>query len=64
MIIKLVNNILLKYYYGDRYPVTTEGRLIGIIVMIVGVGLFGTLSGYIASLFVGEKRTNSEKENE
>jgi voltage-gated potassium channel len=42
--------------YGDRYPVTTEGRLIGIIVMIVGVGLFGTYTGYIASLFVGEKK--------
>lgn len=42
--------------YGDKYPVTSEGRLIGAIVMIVGVGLFGTFTGYIATLFTEEKR--------
>lgn len=41
--------------YGDKFPVTTEGRLIGIFLMTSGVGLFGTYTGYIASLFVGEK---------
>jgi voltage-gated potassium channel len=38
--------------YGDRYPVTTEGRFIGAALMIVGVGLFGTLAGFIASWFL------------
>ena len=38
--------------YGDKYPVTTEGRMIGIVLMISGVGLFGTYTAYIASLFV------------
>lgn len=38
--------------YGDRYPVTTEGRFIGIALMVVGVGLFGTLAGFIASWFL------------
>jgi voltage-gated potassium channel len=47
--------------YGDKYPVTTEGRLIGIILMISGVGLFGTYTGYIASFFVSEKK---EEKNE
>ena len=50
--------------YGDKYPVTTEGRLIGIIVMVVGVGLFGTYTGYIASLFVSEGKKEDEKKNE
>jgi voltage-gated potassium channel len=35
--------------YGDRYPVTTEGRFIGVLLMVVGVGLFGTLAGFVAS---------------
>jgi len=35
--------------YGDRYPVTTAGRMVGVLVMTMGVGLFGTLAGYIAN---------------
>jgi voltage-gated potassium channel len=41
--------------YGDRYPVTTEGRLIASVLMTAGVGLFGTFAGYISSLFVNDK---------
>jgi voltage-gated potassium channel len=39
--------------YGDRYPVTTAGRVIAMGLMIGGMGLFGTLSGIIASVFLG-----------
>lgn len=39
--------------YGDRYPVTSGGRAIAICLMFSGVGMFGTLSGVIASLFLG-----------
>lgn len=35
--------------YGDRYPVTGAGRLVGVLVMTMGVGLFGTLAGFIAN---------------
>ena len=38
--------------YGDRFPVTTEGRAIAAALMVCGVGLFGTLSGFIASWFL------------
>ena len=38
--------------YGDRYPVTTEGRVVAVGLMTVGVGLFGMLSGVAASVFV------------
>ena len=48
--------------YGDKFPVTSEGRLIGVLVMISGVGLFGTYTGYIASLFVSEKKKEDELE--
>jgi voltage-gated potassium channel len=38
--------------YGDRFPVTTEGRLVAAVLMCAGVGLFGTLSGLLAAWFV------------
>ncbi len=38
--------------YGDRYPVTNAGRLVGVLVMTAGVGLFGTLSGFLANTFL------------
>jgi voltage-gated potassium channel len=41
--------------YGDRYPVTTEGRLIAMLLMTTGVGLCGTFAGYIASILTSNK---------
>ena len=39
--------------YGDQYPVTDAGRLLGVLIIIVGVGIFGTFTGYLANLFLG-----------
>lgn len=49
--------------YGDKFPVTTGGRIVGVILMIVGGGLFATMSGFFASWFIGENKTdnNSKK---
>jgi voltage-gated potassium channel len=41
--------------YGDKYPVTTEGRVIGVILMVAGVSMFGCLSGLAASFFLKPK---------
>jgi len=38
--------------YGDRYPVTSTGRLLGVLIMTAGVGLFGTLTGFLANAFL------------
>jgi len=46
--------------YGDKYPVTTEGRLIAAVLMTVGVGLFGTFTGFLASWFVAERKKSEE----
>ncbi len=50
--------------YGDKYPVTTAGRLIGVVLMTAGVGLFGVFTGFIASWFVEihKKEEPSNKE--
>lgn len=50
--------------YGDKYPVTTEGRVLAMVLMTFGVGLFGTFTAYVASIFVTDNKTqndNSEK---
>ena len=41
--------------YGDKYPVTTEGRLIAAVLMTTGVALCGTFAGYIASFLLSKK---------
>ncbi len=41
--------------YGDRYPVTQDGRLVGMLTMMIGVGLFGVLTGFLANAFIPEK---------
>ena len=35
--------------YGDRFPVTDEGRLIAAFLLIVGIGLFGALTALLAA---------------
>ncbi len=47
--------------YGDRYPVTNWGRVVGIFVMTAGVGLFGTLSGFLANKFLAPPAVKDEK---
>lgn len=45
--------------YGDKYPITTEGRVIAAFLMVTGVGLFGTFTGFIASWFMGDKKNET-----
>jgi voltage-gated potassium channel len=47
--------------YGDRFPVTTEGRIIAGILMCAGVGLFGMFAGFLAAWFIGEPGSKLDK---
>jgi voltage-gated potassium channel len=38
--------------YGDRVPVTTEGRLVAVGLMLAGIGLVGVVTATLASWFV------------
>ncbi|MEM7798957.1 MAG: ion channel [Chloroflexota bacterium] len=44
--------------YGDRVPVSNAGRILAAFLMTVGVGLFGILTSYLASLFVASDETD------
>ncbi|MGZ9897235.1 ion transporter [Shewanella gaetbuli] len=51
--------------YGDFYPVSTLGHVIGGIVIVSGVSFFGVISGYMASVFVApdeQERKESQQE--
>ncbi len=48
--------------YGDKYPVTTAGRVIGVIVIVVGVGLFSALTSFLAQWFLKPRVTDEQSQ--
>jgi Ion channel len=47
--------------YGDLAPVTRGGRVLGTFIIIVGVGIFGTFTGYLANLFLAPRRAVAQE---
>ncbi|MGZ4575061.1 MAG: potassium channel family protein [Mycobacteriaceae bacterium] len=53
--------------YGDHYPVTGQGRLVAVALMITGVALLGVITAAIASWFVekvGEVQAAEDRTSE
>jgi voltage-gated potassium channel len=46
--------------YGDQFPVTNAGRILGTIIIVLGVGIFGTLTGYLANAFITPRKSAEE----
>lgn len=42
--------------YGDLYPVTVGGRIIAVLTMVVGIGIFGTFISLVGSSFLTTMR--------
>jgi voltage-gated potassium channel len=42
--------------YGDRYPATLEGRVIGAGLMVAGIALLGVITATFASWLIGQVR--------
>lgn len=38
--------------YGDRYPTTTEGRFLAVLLMVTGISLVGVITASVAAWFV------------
>lgn len=50
--------------YGDKFPVTTEGRMVAAVLMTAGVGLFGTFTAFVASWFVVDIDAKHDREED
>ena len=48
--------------YGDTYPVTTEGRIIASVLMLIGIALFGSMSAIVTSKLILPKETRDHEE--
>jgi voltage-gated potassium channel len=42
--------------YGDQYPVTPGGRLSGLLMLTIGVALFATFTGFLATTFLAPRK--------
>ena len=47
--------------YGDKYPLSTDVRVIVAALMFAGIGLFGVVSGFVASWFIAPRRRKRRK---
>ena len=49
--------------YGDHYPTTSEGRIIAVCLMIIGISLLGVISATIAAWFVRLMQDEEKSKN-
>jgi Ion transport protein len=50
--------------YGDKYPITTGGRIFGFAMLTIGVALFATFSGFLANVFLSKRKGDPEPRSE
>ena len=50
--------------YGDRFPVTSVGRLIGTVMIVMGVSLFSVFTSYVATQFMARRKGIGPSETE
>lgn len=48
--------------YGDHFPLTGEGRFIGVSLMVVGIGLFSTFTALLATWFLAPEAEEQDQE--
>ena len=47
--------------YGDRFPTTTEGRFLAVLLMITGISLVGVITASVAAWFVKISQDKEEQ---
>ncbi len=47
--------------YGDQYPVTPRGRIVGVFLMAAGVSIFGTLAGFLSNKLIAPRRNRNQQ---
>jgi voltage-gated potassium channel len=46
--------------YGDKFPVSTQGRFLAVLLMIMGISLLGVITASVAAWFVRISESNEE----
>lgn len=46
--------------YGDEYPTTWPGRIIGMVIMFTGLGVFGVFTSFMANRFIAFSSDSAE----
>lgn len=47
--------------YGDVYPITYFGRVVGVVLMVAGISLFGLLTARVSAFLVNAQRGNHQQ---
>ena len=50
--------------YGDKFPITPDGRFIASLLMVVGIALFSALTALMAAWVMGERRLELDRERQ
>lgn len=50
--------------YGDQYPTTGAGRIIGVFLLVAGIGLFSVLTAFIANAFLARRPRGPSRSRE
>ena len=48
--------------YGDEFPITTLGRILGMALMLIGIGFIAVLTGAIAERFLATRIEETQDE--
>jgi hypothetical protein len=47
--------------YRDRFPTKGLGRIYGALIILVGVDIFGTFTGFLANFFLSPAKKEDEE---
>ncbi len=50
--------------YGDYHPTTDGGRVVAIVLMLMGIGMFSALTSYLSTSFINRGHQATRKQNE
>ena len=50
--------------YGDIFPTTNGGRIIAVVLMLIGIGIFSALTSYLSTMFINRGNRIAQEQNE
>ena len=50
--------------YGDKYPVTLQGRLVGFLMLSLGITIFAVITSYLSNAFINPRRAREYEQRQ